>query len=46
MQVIEFPEVVTSSVKLVCKGIVPGQRWQDVCISEFRGLVVKQELSE
>ncbi len=41
MQTIEFPEVVTSSVKFVCKGIVPGQRWQDVCISEFRGLVAR-----
>lgn len=38
MQTIEFPEVVTSSVKLICTGVVPGKLWQDVCIAEFRAL--------
>ncbi|MBN8545902.1 MAG: hypothetical protein J0L60_07185 [Ignavibacteria bacterium] len=44
MQTIEFPEVLTSSVKLICRGVKPGERWQDVCISEFKALVVKQVL--
>ncbi len=43
MQTIEFPEVLTSSVKIICRGVKPGERWQDVCISEFRALVAKQE---
>ncbi len=42
LQTIEFPEVSTSSIKIVFKGVVPGKRWQDVCISEFRALVVKE----
>lgn len=36
MQTVNFPPVVTTHVKMLCTGVSPGQRWQDVCISEFR----------
>lgn len=36
MQSVEFTPEVTTQIKMICTGVSPGQRWQDVCISEFR----------